>query len=151
MASLLTGLLKLVFLPLENHLWHRPSKVMSFHSLHLLRSQFWVPLHLSWHHYQSCHHFVPSCLQSSQIGPWWVIPKFKSSRFKWKTLQYVVRLYLKYTAKPFRRCVDRKENLICVHHFPFLSLAPSPVDPHLRTPFSSIVIWLPTESISAYE
>lgn len=90
----LTGLLKL-FLPLENHLWHKPSKVMSFHSLHLLLSQFWVPLHLSWHHCQSRHHFVPSCLQSSQIGPWRVMPEFKSSRFKWKTLQYVVRLYLK--------------------------------------------------------
>lgn len=58
-----------LFLPLENHLWHKPSEVMFSHSLHLPLSQFWAPVLFLWYHYQSLHRFASSRLQTIKQVP----------------------------------------------------------------------------------
>lgn len=83
-----------LILPLENHLWHKPSEVMFFRSLHLPLSQFSVPVYVLRQCYQSQHHFVSSRLRNSQTGARWDGADITPSKFKSKTWQKLMKLYL---------------------------------------------------------
>lgn len=80
-----------LILPLENHLWHKPSEVMFFRSLHLPLSQFWAPVYVLWHCYQSQHRFVSSRLRNSQTGARWDGADITPSKFKSKTWQKLMK------------------------------------------------------------